>query len=242
MSGKQRIWELDAFRGLCIVGMIVVHFIYDLVELYGIWDWEYPTAFYLLKNYGGILFILLSGACATLGSRSVRRGIIVFCCGMVCTAVTGGMVLLHLADSSIMIWFGVLHCLGVCMILWPLFRKWSPRALALTGLLLAVLGWVAARIAVPFPWLCPLGLTPVDFYTSDYFPLLPHFGYFLLGVALGRAVYQVPATRFPQVDAGNPVIRFFCFCGRQSLLIYLLHQPVLAAVVGLFQVLLGGIG
>ena len=37
---KKRIWELDAFRGICILGVVFVHFVYDLVELYRIVDWE----------------------------------------------------------------------------------------------------------------------------------------------------------------------------------------------------------
>ena len=42
---KKRVWELDAFRGLCVLGMVIVHFVYDLVELYGIVDWKYAEWF-----------------------------------------------------------------------------------------------------------------------------------------------------------------------------------------------------
>ena len=98
---KKRIWELDVFRGICILGMVLVHFIYDLVELYGIIDWSYPAVFSFVKDWGGVLFLLLSGVCATLGSRSVRRGLIVFACGLVCTAVTAGMYLLGFAGKYI---------------------------------------------------------------------------------------------------------------------------------------------
>ena len=49
---KKRIWELDALRGLCILGMVVVHFVYDLVELYGLIKWEYPPAFLLCSTMG----------------------------------------------------------------------------------------------------------------------------------------------------------------------------------------------
>ena len=82
---NKRIWELDAFRGICILGMVIVHFIYDLTDLYGIIRWDAPALFSFVQNWGGLLFLLLSGICATLGSRSIRRGIIVFVCGMICT-------------------------------------------------------------------------------------------------------------------------------------------------------------
>ena len=230
---KRRIWELDAFRGICILGMILVHLGFDVTELYGFVDWAYPPLFSLIKDWGGICFILLSGVCATLGSRSLRRGVIVFSCGMLCTLVTLGMYLLGLADKSILIWFGVLHCLGLCMVAWSLFRRLSTGWLALTGSLLAVLGFVFRMFPVSTPLLFPLGLVSPSFSSADYFPLLPHLGFFLLGAVLGRTVYREKTTRFPRVNASQPALRFLCWCGRQSLLIYLLHQPVL---MGIFQI------
>lgn len=226
---KQRVWELDAFRGLCILGMVAVHFVYDLVELYRLVDWTYPPLFSLIKNWGGILFLLISGICVTLGSRSVRRGAIVFACGMLCTAVTAGMYFLGMADKSILIYFGVLHCLGLCMLLWPLFRRCPVWLLALLGAVLAALGlYLNARALVPFPYLMPLGIPYPGFASSDYFPLLPNLGYFLLGAVLGRTLYREKRTLFPKCSAQAPVVRFLTGCGKHSLWIYLLHQPVLA--------------
>ena len=74
---KQRIWELDALRGLCILCVIVVHFLFDLQFFIGL-DFTLPAWFQFIQQYGGILFVVLSGCCATLGSRSFRRGLIVF--------------------------------------------------------------------------------------------------------------------------------------------------------------------
>ena len=85
---KKRIWELDALRGVCILGMVIVHFVYDLVELYALVPMAYPKWFAFIKDWGGVLFLLLSGTCATLGSGHTRRGLVVFACGMVCTLVT----------------------------------------------------------------------------------------------------------------------------------------------------------
>ena len=227
---KQRIWELDAFRGICILGMVVVHFIYDLVELYGILDWNYPAVFSFVKDWGGVLFLLLSGVCATLGSRSIRRGLIVFACGLVCTAVTAGMYLLDLAGKYIIIWFGVLHCLGLCMILWAGFKKLPTWALALLGAAIIAAGFAMDGIRVEATWLFPLGLTYRGFSSSDYFPLLPNLGFFLLGAVMGRTLYREKETLLPKINANGKVLRFLGFCGRQSLFIYLLHQPVLSLV------------
>lgn len=232
---KKRIWELDVFRGICILGVIAVHFIYDLVELYGIIDWQYPPIFAFVKNWGGVLFVMLSGICATLGSRSVRRGLIVIGCGMVITAVTFGMYKFGF-DKSIIIYFGVLHCLGTCMVLWALFKKCPTWLLALLGIAMVAAGlYLRGNPTVDFYWLIPLGFVPTYFPTSDYFPLLPNLGFFLLGAVLGRTVYRSKESLLPMVSEKNMFVRFFSFCGRQSLLIYLAHQPILALICTLLS-------
>ncbi len=232
---KKRIWELDAFRGLCILGVIAVHFVYDLTELYRIIDWQYPAWFSFVKTWGGVLFVLLSGICATLGRRSVRRGLTVLLAGMVITAVTFVMSKMGFGEG-IRIWFGVLHCLGTCMVLWALFQKCPTWLLALLGLAMVAAGlYLRGVVLVDFPWLIPLGFVPPKFYTSDYFPLLPNLGFFLLGAVLGRTVYRHRETLLPMVRESNLLVRFFSFCGRQSLLIYLLHQPVLALICTLLS-------
>lgn len=227
---KNRIWELDAFRGLCILGVIIVHFVYDLVDLYGLVSWEYPVWFSFIKGWGGILFIILSGICVTLGAHSGKRGLIVFACGLLISAVTVGMYLLQLSGKGIIIYFGVLHCLGVCMMLWPLFRRLPWWALLILGIGLAALGFWAENIQVQTPWLMPLGIKWEGFASSDYFPLLPHLGFFLAGAALGRTVYRKKQTLLPAVNAQNIILRFLQKCGRHSLWIYLLHQPILSGL------------
>lgn len=228
---KKRVWELDAFRGICVLGMVVVHFVYDLVELYGIVDWKYPEWFSFVKDWGGILFILISGICATLGKRSVRRGVIVFLCGMICTAVTYGMYRFELAWKGIIIYFGVLHCLGICMILWWGFKRLPTWALAVMGIVMAAVGLHIQQMYFDVTmWWMPLGFTSPSFASSDYFPLLPNLGFFLLGAVMGRTVYRKQETLLPKVDEKKGVLRFLCGCGKHSLWIYLLHQPILAGL------------
>ncbi len=235
---KKRIWELDVFRGICILGVIAVHFVYDMVDLYGLVQWDYPPAFSFIKDWGGVLFLVLSGICVTLGSRSVRRGLIVFGCGLVISLVTVAMYHLELADRSIIIYFGVLHCLGVCMLLWPLFRRLPWWALLPISAALIALGfWLWAQPPVEHPWLMAVGLPWRGFASSDYFPLLPYFGFFLIGTVLGKTVYRRKESLMPNVSTNNVFIRFFSFCGRQSLWLYLLHQPLLSGIFYLILIL-----
>ena len=232
---KKRIWELDALRGLALFGMILIHLTYDLVELYDVWELKDRSLFDFSQDWGGVIFLVLSGLCATLGFRPVRRGIQVFGCGLLVSAVTVGMYLLDLADKGIIIYFGVLHCLGVCMLLWPLFRKFPTWLLAVLGVAMAGIGlYLKEHARTALVWLMPLGIPYYGFVSSDYFPLLPNLGYFLIGSVLGRTVYQRKESLLPNVNTRNPVLRFLCWCGRHSLKIYLIHQPVLAGIIGLW--------
>lgn len=233
---KHRIWELDAFRGICILGMVFVHLMYDLAELYGIIDWEYPLWFDIMKNWGGVLFVLLSGICATLGRRSVRRGLIVLAGGLIVSAVTWGMYKFFHFHKSIIIYFGVLHCLGSCMILWWLCKRLPTWILGLLGGAMVAAGLYLGTIypADNLYWIW-LGVIPRGFMTSDFFPLLPNLGYFLLGAVIGRMLYRKKETLFPRANSKNFLIVGLSFLGRHSLEVYLLHQPILAGICMLLQ-------
>ena len=237
MTKKHRIWELDALRGLCILGMMAVHLLFDLTGLYGTVSFQYPPWLLFLMDWGGVAFFLISGICATLGSRCVKRGLLVLGCGFGISLVTLVMYQLGMADRAILIYFGVLHCLGVCMILWAGFRRLPTWALGVLGVVLAVLGLWVRTITVESRWLFWLGLLYPGFATSDYFPLLPFLGFFLLGGLLGRTLYREKESLFPRVDPKNPLAQCLQWIGRHSLPIYLLHQPILTGILFLIYYL-----
>ena len=226
---NRRIWELDAFRGICILGMVLIHLLYDR----GI---SLSPFLFAVKNLGAIAFILLSGICVTLGRHSVRRGLLVLGCGMLCTLATACLVWLGFASRGLISWFGILHCLGSCMLLWPVFHRVTLPVLALLGVLLVAVGlWLDTGVYVDFPWLSPLGLTHPHFASSDYFPLLPNLGWFLLGATAGKVLYSKKRSLLPKVNTQQPILRFLCFCGRHSLFIYLGHQPLILALLWAFS-------
>ncbi len=234
---KKRIWELDAFRGLCILGMVIVHAVYDLAILYKVVDWRIPDWFFFIQRWGNIFFLLLSGVCVTLGRHHVKRGLIVLGGGMLCTLVTVGMWKLGFFAKGMCIWFGVLHCLGVCMLLWALFRRLPGWLLWVLGGLMIAVGFYFMYAEFPGSvWLMPLGLPQVGFESSDYFPLLPNLGYFLVGAALGRVLYKNKESLLPKVNPESFPVKFLLFFGKHSLIIYLLHQPLLSGLC----MLLGG--
>ena len=228
---KARIWELDAFRGIAILAVILIHLLFDLRYFLGLSLGYDNTVFQFVKQYGGVVFVVLSGICVTLGRRSFRRGLIVFGCAMAVTLVTLAMVWLGLDSGSVVVRFGVLHLLGIACCAgrccggcppgpwWPSAFRWWDWATGSRPFMYRQDG--------SFPW----GLTSAGFSSSDYFPLFPHLGWFLLGAALGRTAYREKRSLLPRVNAQCKPSRFFCWCGRMSLFLYLLHQPLLYGLV-----------
>ena len=235
---KKRIWELDVLRGIFILGMLAVHLIYDLQTFMNVPFLADSKAFDFIQNWGGVLFFLISGICATLGSHPIRRGLIVLGCGLVVTAVTYGMYRLDFAGKGMIIYFGVLHCLGVCMLLWPTFRNASWKALIVPALVMIWLGFEFEPYYLDTGLrLVPFGIRPVGFVSSDYFPLLPFFGFFLCGAVLGKTLYRRGESLLPFVSDRNIIVRILSWFGRWSLPIYMLHQPLITGLMYLPEVL-----
>jgi uncharacterized membrane protein len=82
------------------------------------------------------------------------------------------------------------------------------------------------------PWLIWLGIPQIGRPMADWYPVLPWFGLVLLGITAGHSLYPSGVRRFALPDwSSAPVIRQLSFLGRHSLLIYLVHQPVLLAIL-----------
>lgn len=227
LSKPSRIPEVDVLRGICVAGMILVHLIYDLTEIYRLPVLKDPRLFLLVKERGGAVFFLISGVSAVLGHRHLRRGLFVLGCA--------AAVSLAAALWGDPIRFGTLHCLGLCMLIWEVFRRLDTPSLVTCGALFAALGPVFGVKTVSSAFLYPLGLTAAGFASADYFPLFPFLGFFLLGAALGRKLYKTRRSLLPRLSFSGPVSRFFRFCGRRALGLYLIHQPVLILLIEAFR-------
>ncbi len=227
---KERIWELDAFRGLFILGMVVVHILYDIKYMFGA-DIELTGLYEFVREYGSALFILLSGICVTLGRHNFKRGATVLALGVGIGIV---MELLgYIAPNAGFghIYFGILHLLGVCMLLYPLFAKLPWWLTAVIGVVIISLAGAVKSIPVEGEWLLPLGISHVSM--ADYFPIFPNLGTFLIGIALGKTLYKEKKSLLPSVIGNTAPVRFLSLCGRASLWIYIAHQPVVYGVLWL---------
>ncbi|MDY0194411.1 MAG: heparan-alpha-glucosaminide N-acetyltransferase domain-containing protein [Aliarcobacter butzleri] len=92
--------------------------------------------------------------------------------------------------------------------------------------------WVSKsveKISGPL-WMVPLGIHPHGFYTLDYEPLFPWFGVILIGIAVGVGLHPKGKRDVSLSFLGKnvpPVLKFFSFLGRHSLIVYLGYQLVI---------------
>lgn len=216
-----RIWEIDFFRGIAILLMVAFHLIFDLTDFWG-YNLNYMDGFWYYEGkLSAIIFTAIAGVSSTLSVYHFRKGLIVFAWGLLITLAT------YFYNPQTYIRFGILHMLGSCMMLFPFVKNLKPGWLIVAGTATIASGQWTAQLTIPSSLLLPFGITPADFTSLDYYPLLPWSGFFLYGAALGQVLYKERRSRLPQPSWLQPLTAL----GRHSLAVYLIHQPILLATL-----------
>ncbi len=238
---KKRIELLDELRGFAIIAMIIHHTFLDIGFFLGLsWGEEIFNKLSVLQPLFWAIFIIISGICSRLSRNTVKRGLIVLAAGFGVTLVTAVLMPLF-GITGAEIYFGILHCLGSCMIitglLMPLIKRINP-IVGMIGcaVLFAVFYSVSAGsllfglIKLPevnTNLLAPLGVYGKDFYSADYFGIIPWLFMFLFGAFLGKYAADGAFPKWSYKKRCKP----FAFVGRNSLWFYLAHQPIIYAIL-----------
>lgn len=239
-DSKNRVPLIDEVRGFAIICMVVYHFFFDLVVLFSVDIPLFHTDFIqtLVMIFAGS-FIFISGSACLFSRNNLKRGAICFGLGLAVSLVT------YLVMPTVLDLFGILHMLGICMMLFalvaPLVKKIPPVIGIIASFLLffitynlqaGYLGVGMFSVELPqalysTPFLFPLGLPNNSFFSSDYFPLFPWFFCFMAGSFFGVLVKEHRLPNFFYKDH----LKFLSFTGRYTIWIYLAHQPVLYGVL-----------
>jgi uncharacterized membrane protein len=231
-----RFWEVDAARGVAIIMMVVYHTTYDLDTLGG-YDIQSTTGHWaLFADITAGLFLFLVGVSLAISrartsltgwrlfGKYLARGLRILAYGVVLTVV-------FLALGMGVVAFGILHLIGISIILaYPFLR------LRFTNLVLGTLIFVAGQYILARGldsqsfWLLPFGIVPEGVIMPDYRPLLPWFGIVLF---FGNVVYGDGRRPAVPEDKAPMLARPLLPPGRNSLFIYLIHQPIIIALLAL---------
>ncbi|WP_028307874.1 heparan-alpha-glucosaminide N-acetyltransferase [Desulfitibacter alkalitolerans] len=220
-----RVGEIDFFRGIALILMIFFHIIWDLNEFYN-FPIEYSTGIvFIIGKAAAYLFIIITAISCSFSKNNRKRGMKILAVAMVITLAT------YIYDPQVFIAFGILHFLGVSVLLYPVYRKLNNSLLLLTGTIMILVGQAILTIPMSHDYLLFIGLTSPSYYALDYYPLLPYSGLFLYGIFLARILYPEKRSLFRINLENNPV----SMIGKKTLIIYLLHQPVILAVLYILQ-------
>lgn len=225
------------------------------------WKWFNTDIAFLWQQSICFSFILLSGFCFSLGKRKFRRGLMVFGAGVLISLVTEFFMpqnrirfgVLTLLGSCMLIVTGAekLHSvlskqnvddgtpgvwvrrasmpmwgIGVNILLFILTRRINYGILGFADVTVGRLPRALYNMGDIGNF---LGFTEDTFFSTDYFSLFPWLFLFLTGYYFYKWMEQkqwvLGMSKAPSLGVWwNPV-------GRHSLLIYLLHQPVIYGVL-----------
>ena len=233
-AAPPRYMVIDGLRGLGLCLMIVYHFMFDLTW-FRVIRADFNNDPLLLGYRGAVvaLFLGLVGVSLVLARRAHpgprafwRRIALIAACAVLVSVAS------YVTFPQTFITFGILHCIALSSVLArPLVD--FPRLALLAGIAIIAIGNTVQLPLFDAPWLNWVGMMTHKPPTEDYVPLLPWLGAVLVGVAVGH--WLLARERNALVTVGRVTPRWLAWLGRHSLLVYLVHQPVL---VGILRVVL----
>lgn len=239
MESRCRLWEIDLFRGIAILMMVIFHTVFD-ISFFGIAPVDVSHGFWRYVAYAtASLFLLIVGVSLVisyararqkisgipLALKFVYRGAFIFALGLLVTLGTW----LYLREGFVI--FGILHLIGISVMLSPLFFRFGKFNI-LFGLACLPAGWIISGLGGS-SFLLPLGIIPPGFASVDYTPLFPWFGMVLIGLGIGEYLYSGGVRQFPLRPLPDFLVSPLSFPGRHSLVIYLVHQPIIVLLLAL---------
>ncbi|WAM22580.1 MAG: heparan-alpha-glucosaminide N-acetyltransferase (plasmid) [Candidatus Methanoperedens sp.] len=220
-----RIQTVDLIRGVDIVLMVLFNYSVTLSYFRLI---NMPSNFlyrFIFPISIAAIFIFISGVAAHISFEKnkenfskkyfIRGGKLLFFAALI-TLFT------YIFVPEGTIFFGILHFFSVSSFLVPFLIRYNKPNL-ICGLLIILSGAFLQLTQFDFSYLFWLGFMPRNFFTFDYFPLIPWLGVLMLGIYSGKYIVRKTAA----LKFENRFATAFMFLGKNSLALYLIHQPVL---------------
>jgi len=240
---RPRLIAVDLARSVALAGMIVFHFAFDL-QMFGHLPpgTVFEGGWAVLARAVAGSFLFLAGVSLWLGhgqgirwAAFGRRLAVLAVLALVISVVTW----FAMGDSYIR--FGILHAMALGSVLGLAFLR-VPAILTLV-VAVAVLfagNWLRGP-AFDGPWLLWLGLAANRPPMVDYVPMVPWLAPLLAGIAAARLAQLAGLwSRLRARAAPGPLLQALALPGRWSLVVYIVHQPVLVALIWAATHLTGG--
>ena len=229
--------------------MVFYHAMYTMGFMFGVSAAQEMFFFFShISPAFAFAFIMMCGISSTLSRSNFKRSIPILAAAVAVTLVSAVMT----PDAPIV--FGILHLLGVCVLLYSFAKKLVDKINPILGLSVSLVLFLLAY-NLPNGYLgfqglfeikLPLALYENNIFSflgfikagtaySDYFPLFPWFFAFLSGVFTGNLL----KGRYPKFMYKERV-KFFTLLGTNAFLIYVIHQPIIYGVSYNISLIFGG--
>lgn len=230
----KRIELLDLARGMALIAMTIFHFAFDL-ELLGIQEpgfitqphWKYfaraiATSFLFLTGIGLYLAHYEGIRWQSWKTRMAK----VVAAAMLITIAT------YFATPDQYIFFGILHAIAFASLAGLLFLRVPWQVIMLVAIGVFSLRYYGRTELLNAPYWYWTGLSATNPNSSDYVPVFPWFSAPLVGIAfaqLSEKMNWLDVFAKPRLEQGW--LRLVKLLGRNSLVYYLLHQPVMIGLL-----------
>ncbi len=231
---RPRYLIIDVARGLAIIGVVIYHFVWDLrflqftgpdATLDFIWLWLARVLQVTFLSLTGVSLVLAHGAGMRWPAFWKRFSIIAAAALFVSVGT-------YIAFQEGFVYFGILHAIALFSLMAVPFLR-APLWL--------VIGVAVTFMSVPFIWqnemfnaraLSWIGFWTAPPYTQDLQPIFPGFGYTLAGIAVMRIILLAGwSERLERLKSTGRTYKELVLAGRWSLVIYLVHQPIMLSVL-----------
>jgi uncharacterized membrane protein len=225
-ENSRRIHGLDVLRGGSISLMVLHHMAYSYRFLFN-GKFDLYTPFLGIAILFVCLFFTISGISSHLSRNNYTRSFKTLFAAAVISFVT------YLGGPQTFIAFGVIHCLGSCMLIYTIIGKYTDRLFGKITPYVYVFGFILAFFftrwlnPISVPHLYPLGFYDYSFYSADYYGIFPWIFMFLFGGSIARLVINFRLPGWFYKLRCRPVE----WAGSHALLVYIFHQPIAVAIL-----------
>ena len=246
-SKRRRVELLDTLRGLALIHMVLFHTAYDLVYLFGVTPSPFLRWFMGTSVICTAAFVFLAGITVRFSRSAATHGARLLLIAAGFTLVTA------FVFPGSAIYFGALHLIATGMLVYGALSNFFNRIPWWVGLILSAFIFAATynadkgvfgfgQLSVNIPeqltlgsMMYPFGFIDHSFSSVDFLPVLPWLFLFLCGVFIGKPVVEKKLPEFAYRDFCPPVT----WLGRNSLIIYVLHQPIVFCLLYIiFEIIL----
>jgi uncharacterized membrane protein len=217
---------------MALIAMTLFHFGWDL-EMFGFVERGFasqPAMIWFARCIASS-FLFLVGYSLVLAhfpqfkwNGFLKRFVMVGAAAAIITIAT------YFATPDIFIFFGILHHIALASLIGLLFLRLPAIANFIAAIGVLILFAYGRSSFFDAPWWWWSGLNDFVPRSSDYVPIFPFFAAVLFGITSAKLIaYSALNAKLSALSLDNKPAKLLKFLGRNSLIYYLVHQPILIA-------------